>query len=348
MAQTVQEILAAAKKAGASDVHITVGIPPKMRVNGKLITMEGERLLPPDTMEIANSVMNDTQKQRFEDKGEVDMSFAIAGEGRYRVNVYKQRGSAALAFRLVDTVVPSPEVLGVPASVIDLYQKKRGLILVTGPTGSGKSTTLAAIIDKINNNREVHVITLEDPIEYLHQHKQAIVNQREIGLDTQSYANALRAALREDPDVILVGEMRDFETISVAITAAETGHLVLSTLHTIGAASTVDRVIDVFPPHQQQQIRVQLANVLEAVVSQQLVCKGRVAAFEVLHTNSAVRNLIREGKTHQITSVMQTNRKVGMMTMDDALCQLYKEYKIDREMALQFAQEPETMKNKLF
>ncbi len=351
MAQTVQEILAAAKKAGASDVHITVGIPPKMRVNGKLITMEGERLLPPDTMEIANSVMNDTQKQRFEDKGEVDMSFAIAGEGRYRVNVYKQRGSAALAFRLVDTVVASPEVLGVPASVIDLYQKKRGLILVTGPTGSGKSTTLAAIIDKINNNREAHVITLEDPIEYLHQHKQAIVNQREIGLDTQSYANALRAALREDPDVILVGEMRDFETISVAITAAETGHLVLSTLHTIGAASTVDRVIDVFPPHQQQQIRVQLANVLEAV-SQQLVPmiggKGRVAAFEVLHTNSAVRNLIREGKTHQITSVMQTNRKVGMMTMDDALCQLYKEYKIDREMALQFAQEPETMKNKLF
>ena len=351
MAQTVHEILAAAKKAGASDVHITVGIPPKMRVNGKLITMEGERLLPPDTMEIANSVMNDTQKQRFEDKGEVDMSFAIAGEGRYRVNVYKQRGSAALAFRLVDTVVPSPEVLGVPASVIDLYQKKRGLILVTGPTGSGKSTTLAAIIDKINNNREAHVITLEDPIEYLHQHKQAIVNQREIGLDTQSYANALRAALREDPDVILVGEMRDFETISVAITAAETGHLVLSTLHTIGAASTVDRVIDVFPPHQQQ-IRVQLANVLEAVVSQQLVPmiggKGRVAAFEVLHTNSAVRNLIREGKNHQITSVMQTNRKVGMMTKDDALSQLYKEYKIDREMALQFAQEPETMKNKLF
>ncbi len=352
MVQTVEEILAAAKRAGASDVHITVGIPPKMRVNGKLIAMEGDRLLPQDTLEIANSVMNDSQRQRFEEKGEVDMSFAIAGEGRYRVNIYKQRGSAALAFRLVDTVVPSPEVLGVPASVIDLYQKKRGLILVTGPTGSGKSTTLAAIIDKINNNREAHVITLEDPIEYLHQHKQAIVNQREIGLDTMSYANALRAALREDPDVILVGEMRDFETISVAITAAETGHLVLSTLHTIGAASTVDRVIDVFPPHQQQQIRVQLANVLEAVISQQLVPmiggKGRVAAFEVLHTNPAVRNLIREGKTHQITSVMQTNRKAGMMTMDDALCQLYSEYKIDREMALQFAQDPENMKTKLF
>lgn len=352
MAESVAKILAIAKQAGASDVHITVGIPPKMRVNGNLITIGTERLLPSDTLEMAVAVMNDKQKKHFEEKGEVDMSFAIAGEGRFRVNVYKQRGSIAMAFRLVDTTVPSPEVLGVPNSVIDLYQKKRGLILVTGPTGSGKSTTLAAIIDKINNNREAHVITLEDPIEYLHQHKKAIVNQREIGLDTMSYANALRAALREDPDVILVGEMRDFETISVAITAAETGHLVLSTLHTIGAASTVDRVIDVFPPHQQQQIRVQLANVLEAVISQQLVPlvggKGRVAAFEVMHTNPAVRNLIREGKTHQLTSVMQTNRKAGMMTMDDALVQLFNEYKIDREMAIQFAQDAESMKTKLF
>lgn len=352
MAQTVAEILAMAKKAGASDVHITVGVPPKMRVNGTLLTMEGERLMPEDTMKMANSVMGEVQKQRFEEKGEVDMSFAIAGQGRYRVNVYKQRGSAAMAFRVVDTVIPAPEVLGVPAPVIELYQKKRGLILVTGPTGSGKSTTLAAIIDKLNNNRDAHVITLEDPIEYLHHHKKSIVNQREIGFDTMSYANALRAALREDPDVILVGEMRDFETISVAITAAETGHLVLSTLHTIGAASTVDRVIDVFPPHQQQQIRVQLANVLEAVISQQLLPmiggKGRAAAFEVLLTNSAVKNLIREGKTHQITSVMQTNRKAGMITMDDAIAQLYNDYKIDREVALQFAQDPEIMKTKLF
>ena len=256
-----------------------------------------------------------------------------------------------MAFRLVDTQVPSAESLGVPQSVIDLYQKKRGLILVTGPTGSGKSTTLASLIDKINNNREAHVITLEDPIEYLHTHKRSIVNQREIGLDSMNYAHALRAALREDPDVILVGEMRDFETISVAITAAETGHQVLSTLHTIGAASTVDRVIDVFPPHQQQQIRVQLANVLEAVISQQLIPtadgSGRVAAFEVLHSNPAVRNLIREGKTHQLTSVMQTNRKTGMITMDDAILQLYSDYKIDREMALQFAQDQESMKMKL-
>ncbi|MBQ6786171.1 MAG: type IV pilus twitching motility protein PilT [Lachnospiraceae bacterium] len=351
MALSVEEILSKAKEAGASDVHITVGIPPKMRVNGKLITMDGVKLLPSDTMEIAIHVMNEKQKQHFEEYGEVDMSFAIPGEGRYRVNIYKQRGSIAMAFRLVGTSIPTPQELGVPQSVIDLYQKKRGLVLVTGPTGSGKSTTLASLIDTINNNREAHVITLEDPIEYLHQHKQSIVNQREIGLDSTNYAHALRAALREDPDVIFVGEMRDFETISTAITAAETGHLVFSTLHTIGAASTVDRVIDVFPPHQQQQIRVQLANVLEAVISQQLIPtidgSGRVAAFEVLHNNPAVRNLIREGKTHQITSVMQTNRKQGMMTMDDALVQLCHEAKISREMALQFAQDQENIKMKL-
>ena len=351
MSFAIEEILAKAKEAGASDVHITVGIPPKMRVNGALITMQGDKLAPADTVEIAAQIMNDKQQQRFEENGECDMSFAIPGQGRYRLNVYKQRGSIAMAFRLVDTQVPSAESLGVPQSVIDLYQKKRGLILVTGPTGSGKSTTLASLIDKINNNREAHVITLEDPIEYLHTHKRSIVNQREIGLDSMNYAHALRAALREDPDVILVGEMRDFETISVAITAAETGHLVLSTLHTIGAASTVDRVIDVFPPHQQQQIRVQLANVLEAVISQQLIPtadgSGRVAAFEVLHSNPAVRNLIREGKTHQLTSVMQTNRKMGMITMDDAILQLYSDYKIDREMALQFAQDQESMKMKL-
>ncbi len=351
MALSVEEILSKAKEAGASDVHITVGIPPKMRVNGKLITMDGIKLLPSDTMEIAIHVMNEKQKQHFEEYGEVDMSFAIPGEGRYRVNIYKQRGSIAMAFRLVGTSIPTPQELGVPQSVIDLYQKKRGLVLVTGPTGSGKSTTLASLIDTINNNREAHVITLEDPIEYLHQHKQSIVNQREIGLDSTNYAHALRAALREDPDVIFVGEMRDFETISTAITAAETGHLVFSTLHTIGAASTVDRVIDVFPPHQQQQIRVQLANVLEAVISQQLIPtidgSGRVAAFEVLHNNPAVRNLIREGKTHQITSVMQTNRKQGMLTMDDALVQLHWDCKISMEMALQFAQDQENIKMKL-
>ncbi len=348
---TIEEMLKVAKEAGASDVHLTVGVPPKMRVNGELITMDYNRLLPPDTKAFLDEIMNEQQKARFEEWGEYDMSFSIPNQGRYRANAYKQRGSVALALRLVGTHVPSAESLGLPPSVIDLYQRKRGLVLVTGPTGSGKSTTLAAIVDKINNNRECHVITLEDPIEYLHQHRLSMVNQREIGLDSQNYATALRAALREDPDVILVGEMRDFETISVAITAAETGHLVLSTLHTIGAASTVDRVIDVFPPHQQQQVRVQFANVLEAVVSQQLIPRadgsGRVAAFEVLHANHAVRNLIREAKSHQLMSIMQTNRKIGMIAMDEAIIQLYSEGKITKEMAIQFAQDPDGMVNKL-
>ena len=349
---TIREMLGIAKDAGASDLHITVGVPPKMRVNGHLITMDFPRMLPPDTEQLTSEIMDEKQRARFEEKGELDISFAIPELGRYRVNAYKQRGSIAIALRLVGTEVPAPEVLGVPQSVIDLSQRKRGLVLVTGPTGSGKSTTLAAIIDKINNTRECHVITLEDPIEYLHKHKKSMVNQREIGLDSQSYANALRASLREDPDVILVGEMRDFETISVAITAAETGHLVLSTLHTIGAASTVDRIIDVFPSHQQQQIRVQFANVLEAVISQQLIPRadglGRVAAFEVLHANHAVRNLIREAKSHQLMSVMQTNRKSGMIAMDEAIQQLFYDGKIERDMAIQFAQDPDSMQNKLF
>ena len=348
---TIEDILRESKEAGASDVHLTVGIPPKMRVNGDLLTMNYSKMLPADTLDILLEIMTAAQRETFEERGEYDFSFSIPNCGRYRVNAYKQRGSVALAFRLVGTRIPSPEELGVPESVVELYQKKRGLVLVTGPTGSGKSTTLAAIVDKINNNRDAHVITLEDPIEFLHQHRMSMVNQREIGLDTDNYANALRAALREDPDVIMVGEMRDFETISVAITAAETGHLVLSSLHTIGAASTVDRIIDVFPPHQQQQIRVQLANVLEAVVSQQLIPtadgRGRVAAFEVLHANHAVRNLIREGKAHQLASVMQTNRKSGMITMDEAILRLYQEGRIDREMAIQFAQDSDNMSLKV-
>ncbi|MBE5854500.1 MAG: type IV pilus twitching motility protein PilT [Lachnospiraceae bacterium] len=348
---SVVELLKQAKEAGASDLHITVGIPPKMRVNGKLITMDYPRMMPDNTMEALLEVMNEQQRLKFEEKGELDMSFSVPEMGRFRVNAFKQRGTVAMAIRLVGTSVPSAEELRIPDSVIELYKKKRGLVLVTGPTGSGKSTTLAALIDKINHNREAHVITLEDPIEYLHRHDKSMVNQREIGLDTGNYTNALRAALREDPDVILVGEMRDFETISVAITAAETGHLILSTLHTIGAASTVDRIIDVFPPHQQQQIRVQFANVLEAVVSQQLIPKadgsGRVAAFEVLHANYAVRNLIREGKSHQLLSVMQTNRKSGMITMDEALIQLYQNKEITSEMAIQFANDPESMSGRL-
>ena len=340
-----------AKDAGASDVHITVGISPKMRVNGKLMVMPFPVLLPVDTKRICDSMMNDKQKEHFEEKGEWDFSYSIPQMGRYRVNAFRQRGSVAMVLRIVGTIVPTPESLSLPPSVIDLYKMKRGLVLVTGPTGSGKSTTLASLVGKINMDLDAHIITLEDPIEYLHRHARSIVNQREIGIDATSYDLALRSALREDPDVILVGEMRDLETISTAITAAETGHLVLSTLHTIGAAATIERIIDVFPPHQQEQIRTQLANVLVSVVSQQLVPtvdrRGRVAAFEVMHATPAIRNLIRENKTHQIATSIQTSRRLGMITMDDALVELYMKGKIDRNEALNFAQDKNTMQTKI-
>jgi len=347
---TIEEILRSAHVAGASDVHITVGIPPKMRVSGRLKEMTFPRLMPDDTKRLLYGIMNEKQTEQFEEKGEWDFSYSISQLGRYRVNAFQQRGTCAMVFRLVGNKIPRPEELAVPQSVVNLFDKKRGLILVTGPTGSGKSTTLASIIGKINRELDSHIITLEDPIEYLHKHDKSIVNQREIGIDTDDYSIALRSALREDPDVILVGEMRDLETISTAITAAETGHLVFSTLHTIGAASTVDRIIDVFPPHQQQQIRTQLANVLEAVVSQQLIPRiggGRCAAFEVMHANSAIRNLIRENKSHQIASTIQMNRKNGMMTMDDAIAELYMRGEIDRNDALTFAQDKVTMNSKI-
>lgn len=347
---TVEQILVMGKDMGASDIHITVGRPPLMRVNGSLIPMDYPKLMPEDTDRIVGSLMNEMQKKTFNELGEVDFSYSLQRQGRFRVNAYKQRGSAACALRIVSMTIPKPEQLGLSQEVIDLHTKKRGLVLVTGPTGSGKSTSLASIIDRINDHRDAHVITLEDPIEYMHQHKKSMINQREIGLDTMSYAAALRAALREDPDVILVGEMRDLETISTAITAAETGHLVLSTLHTIGAAATIDRIIDVFPPHQQQQIRVQLAMVLEAVISQQLIPtadkKGRVGAFEVMFANPAIRNLIRESKTPQIMSIIQTNRKDGMVTMDDAIYDLYHRGLITREDAIIFAQDIAFMQKK--
>lgn len=348
---TIEQIMGCAKDAGASDVHITVGISPKMRVNGKLMVMPFPVLLPVDTKRICDSMMNDKQKEHFEEKGEWDFSYSIPQMGRYRVNAFRQRGSVAMVLRIVGTIVPTPESLSLPPSVIELYKMKRGLVLVTGPTGSGKSTTLASLVGKINMDLDAHIITLEDPIEYLHRHARSIVNQREIGIDATSYDLALRSALREDPDVILVGEMRDLETISTAITAAETGHLVLSTLHTIGAAATIERIIDVFPPHQQEQIRTQLANVLVSVVSQQLVPtvdkRGRVAAFEVMHATPAIRNLIRENKTHQIATSIQTSRRLGMITMDDALVELYMKGKIDRNEALNFAQDKNTMQTKI-
>ena len=340
-----------AVRAGASDVHVTVGIPPKMRVNGSLVFMPYENMTEEETDGLARAILSEKQYHTFMEQGEYDFSLSVEGAGRCRANLFRQQGATAVALRLIASEVPSPEALGLPASILDLYQKKRGLVLVTGPTGSGKSTTLAALIDKVNTCRDAHIITLEDPVEYLHPHKRSMVNQREIGQDTKSYASALRAALREDPDVILVGEMRDYETISVAVTAAETGHLVLSTLHTIGAASTIDRVIDVFPPHGQQQIRVQLSNVLEAVISQQLIPSadgtGRVAAFEILHANPAVRNLIREGKSHQLPNIMQTNRKLGMITMDEAIWQLVREGRVTRQMAVAFAQDADGMENRL-
>ena len=348
---TIEELLGLAKDKKASDVHITVGVPPILRINGDLEYLPYDTMLPETSKALILPIMLEEQRKVFDKNGEVDFSFAIPTLGRFRVNAFMQRGSVAAAFRLVGSEIPSPTVLGMPGSIQDLYTKKRGLVLVTGPTGSGKSTTLASFINEINQRRSAHVITLEDPIEYLHKHKKSIVNQREIGLDTFSYANALRAALRQDPDVILVGEMRDLETIAIAITAAETGHLVLSTLHTIGATNTIDRIIDVFPPHQQQQVRVQLSAVLTAVVSQQLIPtldgKGRCAAFEVMHANPAVRNLIRENKTHQILSIMQTNKKLGMQTMDDAILELVRTASITRDDALTFAQDPANLERRL-
>lgn len=349
---TIQEVLLVGKQNKASDIHITVGVPPKMRVHGDLVNMNYPVLTRTDADTLIKATMKERQLEILEEKGEVDFSFSLPEVGRFRVNVFRQRGALSAALRLVNTIIPKPEDLGVPPSVINLYKKKRGLVLVTGPTGSGKSTTLASLINLVNENIPAHVITLEDPIEYLHTHKMSTVNQREIGMDTLSYNNALRAALREDPDVILIGEMRDLETISIAITAAETGHLVFSTLHTIGAAATIDRVIDVFPPHQQQQIRVQLAMVLEAVISQQLMPTadghGRVAAFEVLHSTPAIKNLIRENKTFQIATTMQTSKKLGMQTMDDSIFYLYAQGIISRDTALNYAQDQQSLEKKLY
>lgn len=349
---TINDLLGISKDNGASDLHITVGVPPKCRVNGELRSMDLPKLMPKDTESIIEPILGKYHKKVLEEFGEVDFAYSIPNFGRYRVNVFRQRGSLACVIRLVGMSIPEPHTLGITPAMLELTNKKRGLVLVTGPTGSGKSTTLASLIDQINRNYSSHIITLEDPIEYLHQHNKAIVNQREIGLDTHSYAHALRSALREDPDVILVGEMRDLETISTAITAAETGHLVFSTLHTIGAAATIDRAIDVFPPSQQQQIRIQLATVLEAVISQALIPltggRGRVAAFEVMLGTPAIKNLIREGKTFQIPSIMQTSKRMGMQTLDDAIYDLYLSGKISAEHALNYSQDPIALEKRLY
>lgn len=347
----IDDLLMAARQVGASDLHVSVGIPPKVRINGELRSLTQEVLMPKDTKELVEQMIPGRLVERFNIDGEIDFSYAVRGLGRFRVNIFKQRGSLAFVIRVVNSDIPEPEKLGLSPSVIELATKKRGLILVTGPTGSGKSTTLASLINVINQNYSKHIITLEDPIEYLHKHAKSVVNQREVGIDTQSYAGALRAALREDPDVILVGEMRDLDTIATAVTAAETGHLVFSTLHTIGAVPTIERIIDVFPTNQQGQIRIQLATLLEAIISQQLLPtadrKGRVAAFEIMYANSAIRNLIREAKPHQIPSIIQTSKSAGMITMDDALTELYEHRKITREDAILFAQDKSNLKKRL-
>ena len=344
---SLDELLIQSVERKSSDIHLTVGRPPVYRIDGHLTPVEGERLMPGDMESMLLPLLDERHQEELKKEGETDFAHAIAGVGRFRVNIFRQRGTLACVMRILPFDIPDPESLGIPQAVVELTSKKRGLILVTGPTGSGKSTTLASLINVINRNYAQHIITLEDPIEYLHRHDKSLVNQREIGSDSQSYANALRAALRQDPDVLLVGEMRDLETISTAITAAETGHLVFSTLHTIGADKTIDRIIDVFPPNQQQQIRIQLAGVLECVVSQQLLPvadgRGRVAALEVLFANAAVRNLIREGKTYQIPSTMQTSKKIGMQTMDDALYELLMRRDITAEDALIYAQDPVAM-----
>jgi len=332
----IDELLRKAVEAGASDLHITVEAPPMVRVHGHLKPLEGfGKLGPADTRELLYGLLDDDRRGRFEESGELDFSYSIHGLSRFRVNAFKQRGTIGVVCRVIPTSIRTIQELGLPDVVTQLARCTRGLILVTGPTGSGKSTTLAAMIDLINSERSEHILTLEDPIEYLHKHKKSIVNQREMGVDSRSYATALRAALREDPNVILVGEMRDLETTQIALTAAETGHLVLSTLHTQDAAQTIDRVIDIFPPHQQEQVKTQLSGTLQGIIAQLLLPRidvpGRVAAFEILVATSAVRNLIREGKTHQIPSAIQTGAKYGMKSMEASLRELYQRGMISQE-----------------
>lgn len=336
---------------GGSDLHITVGLPPVMRLNGKLVPMSGESLTPKDTKDVLYSIMTQEQREALERNWEFDFAYAIPGRARFRVNVYHQRNSVGAAFRLIPADIRSFDELGLPYVIEDLCRKPRGFVIVTGPTGCGKSTTLAAMVDCINKTQSVHVMTVEDPIEYLHTHNRAMVNQREIGTDTRSFDAALKYVLRQDPDVILIGEMRDLETVSTALTAAETGHLVLATLHTLDAVQTIDRIIDVFPPHQQQQIRIQLAGSLQGILSQQLLPTidgtGRVPAVEVLVPTPAIRNLIREAKTHQVPTAMQTGNQHGMTTMDQSLADLCRRGLITFEMAMQRAVDPSNLRTLL-
>ncbi len=348
----IQEILEQAVQQAASDILIIAGMPAAYKING-LIQRQGERLLPHDIEALTRELYElagGRNMERLLEKGDDDFSFAIPGLSRFRINALKQRGSLGLVIRVVSFQLPDRTALGIPDNVMAFARYTRGLVLFTGPAGSGKTTTLACLVDAVNSSRNSHIITIEDPIEYLHQHKQSVVTQRELSTDTQSYDVALRAALREAPDIILLGEMRDADTIRAAVTAAETGHLVISTLHTIGASSTIDRIVDSFPPEQQQQIRTQLAMVLEGVVSQQLVptVDGALApAFEVMAVNSAIRNMIRESKGHQIDNVISQGAAEGMVTMDQSLLRLVQSGRVSREEALRHSINSEWMQKRL-
>ena len=345
-------VLQAATQTGASDIFIVAGLPLSCKVNG-VMHAEGERLMPKDTEHLIQGIYElagSRSMRNFLETGDDDFSFAIPGLSRYRVSTYKQRGSLAAVIRIIAFNLPKPDEIGIPSAVLSLSSLTKGLVLVTGPAGSGKSTTLACLVDRINSSRQDHIITLEDPLEFLHRHKKSIVSQREISTDTKNYLTALRAALRQSPDVILLGEMRDHETIQTAMTAAETGHLVLSSLHTIGAANTISRIIDVFDPSQQHQIAMQLSMVLQAVVSQQLVptVDGEmIPAFEIMMMTPAISNMIRDNKTHQIEGMIYTSAKEEMISMDNSLLQLFREGRITKETALQYSTNAEMMKKKL-
>lgn len=332
----------------ASDLHLCVGIPPVIRIHGDLAYLNDEILTAGDCEEMAKQCLNNELGKVLKEKGQVDAAYALSDKARFRINVFRQRATLAIAARTIPMEVPKIDSLGLPGIVQELAGKQRGLTLVTGPTGSGKSTTLAAMIDLINSKRRCHIVTIEDPIEFLHKHNRSVINQREVGLDTSSYADALRAALREDPDVILIGEMRDQETIATALTAAETGHLVFSTLHTVGSAKTIDRIIDVFPPHQQSQVRNQLSTVLQGIISQQLLKKkggkGRVVATEVMVLTPAISNLIRESRIPQINTNIHTGMSFGMHSMDSCLAGLYREGKVDFNQACQYSIDLENFK----
>ena len=335
----MHQLLSVMVERGSSDLHITTGTPPQLRIDGRLVPLQMPPLTGKETKQLCYSILTDAQKHRFEEEDELDLSFGVKGLSRFRANIFMQRGAVAGAFRTIPFKIFSFEELGLPPIIRELAKKPRGLVLVTGPTGSGKSTTLAAIIDKINTERHEHIVTIEDPIEYLHQHKNCVINQREVHSDTSSFKKALKYILRQDPDVVLIGEMRDLETIEAALQVAETGHLVFATLHTNSAVQTINRILDVFPPYQQPQVRAQLSFVLEGVLSQQLIPKstgvGRALAIEVMIPNPAIRNLIREEKVHQIYSQMQVGQsKFGMQTMNQSLLSCYMKRQITLDEAM--------------